>query len=314
MIKEIAVEPEVMATWTHFRDIWDDCGVGRGRLLTEFPPGWRELVCKFAYQLSSAKAASIAAKLKPMPGQGAVKKWIPTGRAYDKGKDWLTNAERHEPSNAYDAIVARKNPREKNRVVVAGEYAKDQPPWKTATQAEIPRTAGGLLGCVRLLLENSHELVLVDCNFKADEPRFRIPLAAFAGVRSAGKVWRRMELHVEHPLSGDRPDKVVLANRKDYMRRHLAELIPAGSTLRVHFWYRKPGGKKLHPRFVLTELGGLQYDFGLDAGDGPGDTTIVHLLEEDIWRAIGADYDARPGQTPAFCLDVDAVLDIPGEG
>ncbi len=107
MIKEIAVEPEVMATWSHFRELWDDCGVSRGRLISEFPSDWRDIVCRRAYEVCSAKAASIAAKLKPPPGQSALRKWIRTNRAYDKGKDWLTNAEKHETSHAFDVIVAR---------------------------------------------------------------------------------------------------------------------------------------------------------------------------------------------------------------
>jgi hypothetical protein len=60
------------------------------------------------------------------------------------------------------------------------------------------------------------------------------------------------------------PDKPVLANRIYYMQRHLAPVFPTGCTLRVRFWYRRPDGKRLRPRFVLTECGGLQYHYGLD--------------------------------------------------
>src|SRR2546427_105277 len=109
MIKEVAVEPEVMANWSYFRELWDDCGVSRGRLLCEYPPDWREIVCRKAYESSATKAASIAARLKPPPGQNVAKKWIPTNRPYDRGKDWLSNAERQEPPNAFDAIVGRRN-------------------------------------------------------------------------------------------------------------------------------------------------------------------------------------------------------------
>jgi hypothetical protein len=39
----------------------------------------------------------------------------------------------------------------------------------------------------------------------------------------------------------------------------------------------------MHPRFVLTERGGIQFDYGIDEGQGPGDTTHVILLEHDVF-------------------------------
>lgn len=96
MIKQIAVAPEVMATWVHFREIWADCGVDQGRLLSEYPKDWREQVCRHAQTISPIKAASISAKLKPPPGQRTQKRCIPSHRSYDKGKDWLNNTEQSE--------------------------------------------------------------------------------------------------------------------------------------------------------------------------------------------------------------------------
>lgn len=312
MIKEIAVEPEVMATWQHFRELWDDCGVSRGRLFSEFPPNWRDLVCTCAIKTGSVKAGSIMARLKPGPGQEAPRKWIATNRGYDNGRDWLANAERHEPPNAFDAIVARTNPRNKNRVLVAGEFARDQPPWKTDVQKEITRTAQELMNCARLLLTASHELVLVDPNFDAAELRFRESLAALVQVRPPAKPWKRCELHVAHPLNRDRqPDKAVLENRLHHMRYHLPALVPSGTNLKVFFWLRRPGGRRLHPRFILTELGGLQPDYGLDEGDAPGDMTIVSLMSEDVWRTARADYCQA---SQSFDGGPDCVADIAGQG
>ncbi len=309
MIKEVAIEPEVMATWQHFRDLWDDLGVSRGRLVAEYPPDWREIVCRKAYDVSSVKAASIAFRLKPPPGSNGVKKWIATNRAYAKGKDWLNNAERHEPPTAFDVIVARANPRNRNRVLVAGDYPTDQAPWKTDTNKEIPRTAADLTNCARLLLSASDELVLVDPNFDAAEARFRDPFAALMQIRPAAKPWRRCELHVAHPLDRGQPDKAVLGNRIDHMNHHLPALIPTGTKLIVFFWLRKPGGKRLHPRFILTELGGLQPDYGLDEGDSNKDTTIISLMSEELWQMTRADYCAA---SQTFDGGADCVAEIVG--
>ena len=304
-----------MANWSHFRELWDDCGVSRGRLFSEFPPNWREIVCRKAYDLSSAKAASIAARLKPPPGSGSVKKWMTTNRSYDLGKDWLSNAEKHEPPDAFDVIVASKNPSGKRRVLIAGDFPPDQEPWKVNTQIEVPRTAKNLLACVGRLLAVSDELVLVDQYFDPAEPRFSEPFAAFVAARVRGKSWRRCELHVAHPVTKQgQPDKSVLSNRIFHMQHHLARLIPVGNTLCVRFWYRKTGGKKLHPRFVLTEHGGIHYDHGLDEGDSPSDSTIVSLMDQDLWHIVRGDFGLDASREAAFGSGPDCIVSVVGTG
>jgi hypothetical protein len=156
----------------------------------------------------------------------------------------------------------------------------------------------------------SDELVLVDPKFDASEPRFRDPLAKLVQIRPMTRPWRRCELHVAHPLvRGGQPDKAVLGMRLHHMNRHLPALIPTGSILKVFFWLRKLGGKRLHPRFILTELGGLQPDYGLDEGDSAQDTTIISLMSEEVWRTARADYCAA-----SQCFDggQDCVAEIVG--
>lgn len=66
-------------------------------------------------------------------------------------------------------------------------------------------------------------------------------------------------------------------------------LIPAGTSLTV---FLRPGlpDKRMHPRFVLTERGGIQFDYGLDEGHGPGDTTHVVLLEHEVFLQRRREY------------------------
>jgi hypothetical protein len=291
MIKEVAIEPEVMATWNHFWALWDNLGASRGRLVAEYPSNWRELVCKRAYEISSVKALKITLRLKPSPGQGGVKRWISTNRNYDKGKDWLNNAEKFVNPENFAAVVALKNPRSNDRVLVAGEFDKEAKPWAAPTQNEVSRTAAIIAGCANVLLRASNELVLVEPNFDASEKRFQDSLKALSQCRNHGRPWNRLELHVKFPTDKDGRDfPDALPNRIHSMARHLAPLIPSGNCLNVFFWQRKPDGKKMHPRFILTELGGLQPDYGLDEGDAPGDMTIVSLMSEEVWRTARADY------------------------
>jgi len=293
MIKEVAIDPEVMATWQHFRELWADLGVTQGRLVAEYPPGWRDIVCEKAYKVSSAKAASIAARLKPLPGNGGAKRWVATNRGFDRGKDWLTNAEKHDVPGGFAAIVAKKNPRAKRCVLTAGEFDPEVTPWSTASQLEVTRDTTKLLECSEFLLRVSHELVLVEPNFDVTEGRFRDPLEALVNCRAKGQSWSRLELHVRFPT--DKQGNYVpsaLPSQMGNARHFLAPLIPVGNTLHLFFWQRKVDGKRIHARYIMTELGGLQPDHGLDEGDALGDTTIVSLLAEDVWTTVRGDYCA----------------------
>jgi hypothetical protein len=301
MIREFAIEPEVMATWPHFREIFDDLGVCHGRLAAMYPADWIDRVRRLALSLSPpVRAAAIAERMRQYPDR-----FIRAGRAFDKGKDWLANAESHAVAGGFDGVVARKNPRDKSRVLVAGQFSRSQPPWHVPRQKKVARDAAAFARCAALLLASSEEIMLVEPNLDASEPRFKDPLMTLLGMRASGKPWRRCELHVDRP-----PNDTALENRKYNAQRQLAEVVPTGTTVRLHFWLRKTGGEKLHPRFLLTELGGIQFDYGLDAGDAPGDTTIVTLMDHDLWQAVRADYTVP---SPSFTITSDCIVGIVGQ-
>jgi hypothetical protein len=211
--------------------------------------------------------------------------------------------------------VAKKNPRESRNVLVAGEFNKDQPPWKIHTQLEVPRTPTCLFECVKVLLSFSDELILVDPHFDPGERRFLEPFAVMVASRPSSKQWRRLELHVACPLHSrsGKPDPDVINNRKECFNRSLAPKIPTGNTLQVRFWCRKPGGKRLHPRFIITEQGGVQYDVGLDEGDGLDDTTIVNLMAHGVWEQSRSDYGIDGEGSLAFDLGPGGELTIQGK-
>ena len=304
MIKEFAVEPEVMATWAHFQSLFEDFGVGKGRLISEYPGKWRQMVYELAPRLSGEiKGYSIRSKIsaqrhKLIPGRS---------RCYDPDprKDWLVNAEARMEDTPFDGIVARENPRRHGAVFVAGEIERDEPPWRTSTQSKVERPASALANCAGLLLSVAIEIVLVDPNFDATESRFREPLAAIFQAPSQCKRWKPCEVHTI------KPDVFVRDVHEINYSRHLAGVVPTGTTLRVHFWSQRMGGETMHPRFLLTEFGGLHYDYGLDRGRDPGEKTIVTLLDHSLFLQIRADYTCP---SPTFDITPDCIIDVRGRG
>ena len=63
-------------------------------------------------------------------------------------------------------------------------------------------------------------------------------------------------------------------------RQVLGNSIPEGLKISLH-WWTTSGTENIHPRFVLTDIGGLHFDHGTDPGHG---TSIVHLLNRTRWQ------------------------------
>ena len=300
MIHEFAVEPEVMATWQHFQSLWDDFGVGKGRLLVEYPGNWRRRIHELAPKLSApVKANAISSKISAQRHKfiGA------RGRPYEPERLWLANAKDQQASALpFRAIVAHSDALASADVLVAGDFDRDAEPWKVHTQLMCPRKAGEMVGAARPLLTTARELILVDPHFDGNARRFTRTLAEFVGQRTS---WSRLELHTAMRTPYDARGQQV--NLTAALARH----IPRGTTLTVFFWQSRPGGEQMHARYLLTEMGGMHFDFGLDEDESGTGTTQVTLLEHEFFLRLRRDF-APSGTT--FVLAADAVVRVGGCG
>ena len=243
LIKEFAVEPEVMATWEHFNSLWPDFGAAQGRLISKIPVLWKSKVDELAKVRSKpVQATSISAKIRRDEY-----KFLNTGRTYSGNETWLKNALSHMAKQPFHTIVALENPDVAQDVLVAGEFAKDDPPYKVTPEDFVPRRAAELADCASLLLAHCDAIQLVDPHFDPSEPRFTNVFDAMLRL-SRGRSIKTLEIHRDKPAVF-KPD--VQENNYKWF---LAKLVPAGVTLRVYFWSQKPGGLEMHPRFLLTDL------------------------------------------------------------
>lgn len=292
MIHEFAIEPEVAATWEHFRVFWPAIGVGEGRFLVEYPGKWRKRIYTLADQLSSpVRAHSIKCKL----GDVALRRSKlvgANGREFNGG-NWLANAiQQQAGEKPFRAIVARTNATERSDILAAGEFDPDFEPWHVVTQRAVHRNTREMCAVAVPLLRHSEELVLVDRHFHPRLPRYRNPFEAFVAVRPH---WKRLEIHTAPKTD------VQLA---DY--RRLGRSVPKGTTLTVLLWPGLPDGDAMHARYILTERGGISYDWGLDEGQNVAQTTEVRLLAHERYLQLRGQFHrgARAFGTPG-CEEFD---------
>ena len=110
-----------------------------------------------------------------------------------------------------------------------------------------------------------------------------------------------MNLH-----TADREDAPNWSTFRQECERYLPAVIPGGMTLIVRRWQNRPAGEKLHNRYILTDVGGVQFGFGLDEGDR-GTTDDVTLLSAPAYGQRLGDYAG-----PAYAFDLEGEVKIVG--
>ena len=290
MIADCAIDPDVFAVWRHFQSLHEDFGVGRGRLISAFPSKWKRSVSTKALELvqtqvnTDMQATRIVERLSASRFRLKMK---PSKRDFPAELGaWAEAVRQVEPP--FDLVITSGVGRHGNWIG-AEDLLKDEAPFFRRTQDQVDRSKEALMGAAKLLVSTCENFIIVDPNFRADEPRFHSTLLHLIELLVArGVAPMRLEIHTNRIRQPG--DVYRRGPQLSQWRTHIEPELPAGWKLTVCYWDQLPSGGRPHARFLLTELGGLYYDHGLDEGLGQ---TLVTLLEEDVWEGLFRTFDAR---------------------
>jgi len=209
------------------------------------------------------------------------------GRAWEPGVDWQANVRNeHERSPFAQAIVSRKWGCGPPEILV--EEATDGD-FVGKRECVLPRhDPQGLARALEPLLVHSKVVLLVDPYFLEDSQyasRSRWTTSVCALLRAAGQAGRapRCEIHTKRGPQAD-----TFSNFRSTCCELVLPQLPAGLPLDVYRWEQLrfgdgSRGDRLHPRYVLTDIGGVRIEGGLDTGP-VGETTDVSLLSDELWQ------------------------------
>ena len=193
---------------------------------------------------------------------------------------WAKNAQEQNPP--FDAIIACQGADCGGGIVAAEDFFWESPLLAPKRQDRIQRNAHSLVGAAEKLLRKAKEVRFVDRFFNPKRREKRNPFVRMVDLLHAGKGGaRRLQIYTQLTLEEATPD--------DY-RHYLEHELPSGFSLEVFFLKKIKGGENLHPRFLLADIGGLQYDHGLDEGEG---TCLVNVLDkpmrDQLWQEYSPD-------------------------
>ncbi len=299
MISEFALDPAVVNDWPSFKYIVDQCGVHHGRLISGFPGSWQRMALNLC-QIQGTKRTAIVEKLRNMRY-----KMMNSNRIYNDQQEWIVNAEQQHCIKPFHAIITTPNPTmDREYVLIADDIEENTPLWNVRRGKPVPRTAKALAECAFTLLSISKEIIFIDRHFDVKDndgkeiDRFINTLRYFINFSFINKPVKRIELHLRHNKRHP-----IDSNSWENLCAKIAPLIPKCSNIKVFIWKKKWDGDEIHARYILTERGGIRYDYGLDEG-WKGETTDVDLLDEKLYEERWKDFQE---DTAAFKL-VDKML------
>lgn len=313
MIHDFAIEPELAASWHERRVAYPflcQMGLGHPRVPCVFPSAaWKQLVMN-AFQANHLDPASPHAHRARQNIQILLRhlEEISTrrnGKLAD-GETWLNAATREHKKFPFGGIVVCTSAASTPHIVAADRLAEqDHPAW-TPPAPPVVRQPKELAKALGPVLRSAAQLRFVDPYFDADDSTFFEPmkeyLLAAQARRSIGDL--RLQIHFsvtyENIQQASRVQNRALTEG-DVAKSRLAAcysriqpILRPGVTVQAFAWGEHPRGPKLHNRYVLTEVGGIAVQTGLDRSQREtGQTDDLTILSKEQYVARWSEYCAK---------------------
>lgn len=295
MIYEFAVDPVVVATWYRRelgRFFAREFGVGTPRIMSRFPQAWKNRVWeefRRSGNCTSLNERRMTAILKDV----STKMIKRPSLSWDDSKSWLENTETENCVTPFYAILSNHNPRSHPRVLRPSSIDHKTSMWHLPTQRRVLRTANSLQEAISPMLRIASTILFVDPHFST-MPRYIQPFNRYFKAigdlrngghssRASGSVFPSIEIHRSEQRK---------RSRNDFSLSKVADILPRQLSAVIYTLRRSDHGQSLHNRYVLTDVGGLEFPHGLDEGTSHSsdDYDDVLLLEEDIYRQLWSQY------------------------
>lgn len=287
MIKEFALEPDVLAT--SFRDFSyfiEKFGFSQGRVISRFPKNWKKMVYDAAQaSLRDTDLSRIQIRLDKIKDDVLIESRRPGG---DGTQAWLSRAIAEHTRLPFSGIIARDNPTAHPQVMVSADLDDVDPRFQASGQGHINRTSNEIVECVGLLLNASKTVKLIDPHFNPTRPRWRRMLGlVMARLSNNGQTGVTLEIHRSD-------DGTLPGNMQGYFDSTIPIIRPAGISIQV---FLHPLAV-MHNRFILTNIGGASYHTGLDDNeDGNPSSTSTDLVSFLAADTFSTEWVAYSGHT-----------------
>lgn len=280
MIYEYALDPALLDNWKDFRFFRDSFDIDQGRLISDYPRRWHRAVLEVIRQADCGDVEKKRIKealrriQRPTLHQRQNPEW-------NKELGWLDNACIEHKKHPFHAIVFKgtvDDPLINDNILCGDDLDDTKAAWASENTAIVTRNAADMATPACSLLALAQHVLFVDPHFDPGARRFNEPLIAFLQLitaRNTGVPVQRIEYHSSDKIPEDYFTQMV--------DKWVKPRMPADMTISFVRW---PQGD-MHPRHIVTNIGSLTYENGLDTGTHPAEVRIYRDSRvgwEDLWQ------------------------------
>ena len=276
--KEYAIDPQLFRNFHLGHQIVAGIGFEKGRLVGAVPRKWLRSVRDIAREnYRPVEILRMVDSLKSIE-KAIVKRALPE----IPGLSWQEEVLQSHGARPFTAIVS-STPLPHALALDGSIGVGMQPLWEDVGSASVSRTAESLLCALKPLLSKAREIIFVDAYFNPSDERWLRPLAKlFSCLERNGSI-ERLEIHALNRVIKGSPEWVPGAFTRNSGAR-LPPLLPSDLKVEAHLWALRPDSPLFHERAIVTDLGGLVIDPGIDDGR-PEENYTLRLMRLSEVRA-----------------------------
>ena len=315
-----AIEPESLCdSWERFDRIFiEGMGYDKGRVMAILPrlKNWMRDAKRNSSldQMGPVKSKSIKEKYLRRDGNEFIKRTSPVSYSNaESGATWLEKAEVIHEKEPFKAIIAQNNPKNHPAVLRYEDIGGECAPWSVPSSGRILRNLSAISECKELLLKQSIKVSFIDPYFCFD-PRFLNVLKRnLEYLRDSPQTIESIEFNCAYnPLvwTQDQQD-TFLHNLTHSIRNQKDQYLPNDSddlakVMSFKVW-KNTTQARVHPRLILTDIGGLNIESGLDTATELESRTPVSRISGVELLEWWAEY--TEGTSPFNLLEEISVIE-----
>jgi hypothetical protein len=299
MISELALDPELVASW-HDPSKWaffrEAFAAETGRIASAYPRKWRQEVVRTFHRLfPAATADSMERRRLEAVLDRLGERMVERESRHSQCPTWLQKAIAEHQKRPFHGILSVTPDATVSEVMTPQMLFSERPPaaWAVPQNPAPPRTAAAFAEAVAPLLKRCKEAVFVDPWFSPEKRRFQEPLRAMLAVLWGPGCCVSMPTAQLVIAEGSRRDPRLLLGK---CQERLPQILPTGHGLQVTVLRQRDGGEKIHNRYILTKIAGVSFGTGLDVADdgevGQSDD-LCRLSADQLLKRWGQYVSAR---------------------
>jgi hypothetical protein len=291
---EIAVDPSAIKSWRDFQLVWAKMGFGAGRLIPNYPSKgpdketkdqawvWRVLESIRVHDKNGLKRA------QELMIQEKKLKMLSANRQYNHQDSWMVNAMIQQNDNPFSAVISEEN-NAGNHVCSLDDLGTNNCPECLNDDQhviELPKNKEAFADAVFPMLKCSSAVKFIDPYYLKKNTRMGTLEFSLGHAKVVQEIAKRMQNINRVPRSVEFHMLTQGFGFEDEIQKFVQEMkahLPQSWHAKAYLWEEKIAGKRFHSRYILTDVGGIGSEYGIDQGRrNKDDYTDLYLLPEKI--------------------------------